>query len=224
MKGNEDRQEEDTIREETPAPFGGPTLTELRAALARHAPVLIDPGARGRAAVAAILHEERGRLRLLFIERATREGDPWSGHIAFPGGMAEPGEGDVAATVCRETREEIGLHLDHAECIGRLDDLMGRPVPIVVSALVYHLDHDEPVFARGDEVTDVFWVRVDELLDPTRRTSLTRVRDGAERELPAIRLPSRENGDPRGPERPVLWGLTWQLTASLLALTGRDLG
>ena len=40
--------------------------------------------------------------------RATRDGDPWSGHIAFPGGMAEPGEFDVSATAIRETHEQEG--------------------------------------------------------------------------------------------------------------------
>ena len=28
--------------------------------------------------------------RILMIQRATREGDPWSGHMAFPGGKFEP--------------------------------------------------------------------------------------------------------------------------------------
>ena len=39
------------------------------------------------AAVALVLRVgETGALELLFIKRAEFEGDPWSGHVAFPGG------------------------------------------------------------------------------------------------------------------------------------------
>ncbi|ORZ01523.1 NUDIX hydrolase domain-like protein [Syncephalastrum racemosum] len=59
---------------------------------------------------------------LLFIQRATREGDRWSGHVAFPGGKNEAGETDED-TVVRETMEEIGLDLasDAFLPLGKLD-------------------------------------------------------------------------------------------------------
>jgi 8-oxo-dGTP pyrophosphatase MutT (NUDIX family) len=50
------------------------------------------------------------RCQLLLIKRAKREGDPWSGDIALPGGHVELEEDDFQA-VCRETQEEIGLDL-----------------------------------------------------------------------------------------------------------------
>ena len=54
------------------------------------------------AAVALVL---RGRTvddaELLFIRRAERVGDPWSGHIAFPGGREEEGDETLADTADR---------------------------------------------------------------------------------------------------------------------------
>ena len=39
------------------------------------------------------------------------EGDPWSGHMALPGGRREPGDPDLVATVIREVGEEVGISL-----------------------------------------------------------------------------------------------------------------
>ncbi|KAI9323683.1 hypothetical protein BX666DRAFT_1889341 [Dichotomocladium elegans] len=60
---------------------------------------------------------------LLFIQRATRQSDRWSGHVAFPGGKNEPGETDTE-TAERETLEEIGLDISSPSFIriGQLDD------------------------------------------------------------------------------------------------------
>ena len=65
-----------------------------------------------RAAVAIVLHEVDGELCLLMIRRAQREGDPWSGHMAFPGGRRDPDDIDDRFCAIRETREEIALDLD----------------------------------------------------------------------------------------------------------------
>lgn len=42
---------------------------------------------------------------ILFIKRATRATDKWSGHIAFPGGRQEPEDEDGRYTAMRETWE-----------------------------------------------------------------------------------------------------------------------
>jgi hypothetical protein len=63
-------------------------------------------------------------------------GDPWSGHVAFPGGRAEPGDASPWHTAARETWEETGLDLLAAgRLLGTLDELYPRtPVlpPVVV--------------------------------------------------------------------------------------------
>jgi len=63
-------------------------------------------------------------LQILYIQRAKQANDPWSGHIAFPGGRQEGNEKDIE-TAIRETKEEVGLDLGnwrHFICIGRLSD------------------------------------------------------------------------------------------------------
>ncbi|MGC9130862.1 MAG: NUDIX domain-containing protein [Pyrobaculum sp.] len=61
-------------------------------------------GGRDWAAVGVLL--ERGRV--LLIRRVSREGDPWSGQVAFPGGRWREGE-DLLQTAVREVEEEVGV-------------------------------------------------------------------------------------------------------------------
>ena len=59
------------------------------------------------AAVAIILTPQPDSI--LLIRRADRSGDPWSGHMALPGGRREAGDSDLAGTAIRETVEEVGI-------------------------------------------------------------------------------------------------------------------
>lgn len=60
---------------------------------------------------------QNGDPEILFIKRAGRVGDRWSGHVAFPGGRRDPPDVDDRATAIRETREEVGLDLAHRHCL-----------------------------------------------------------------------------------------------------------
>jgi hypothetical protein len=64
-----------------------------------------------RSAVAMILQVRDGELHILMIKRAEREGDPWSGHMAFPGGRMDKTDANGYAVAVRETSEEVGLAL-----------------------------------------------------------------------------------------------------------------
>ncbi len=103
-----------------------PGLEHIRTAFSGHEPELIERPTGRRAAVAVVLREIDGRPEVLLIERATKEGDPWSGHMAFPGGRVEDVDGSIQIAAERETFEEVGVSLEGAELIGRLDDLQGR--------------------------------------------------------------------------------------------------
>ena len=114
---------------------------------------------------------------VLFIERAVREGDPWSGQVALPGGRRDVGEGDLLATAVRETMEETGLDLaTHGEVFGPLDEFRPRtPVlpPVIVRPYVARIDRGV-VVAQSDEVSSHFWVPLDALFNPAN-TRPTRV-------------------------------------------------
>jgi 8-oxo-dGTP pyrophosphatase MutT (NUDIX family) len=112
------------------------------------------------AAVAVILHDGDEGLEALFIQRAIRAGDTWSGQIAFPGGRRDPGDADLLATAIRETLEEVGVDLSGDERLGVLDDLYPRtPVlpPVVVRPFVFALTQ-RPTITLNSEVQDAFWV------------------------------------------------------------------
>ena len=127
-----------------------PRIAALEAALASRPPFRAPPeAAAARAAVALLLRVSHGGVELLLIRRAEREGDPWSGHMALPGGRWQPGDGNLATTAARETREEVGIDLwRHGRRLGELDELAPRSarIPsIVVSPFVYHVPpHAEP--------------------------------------------------------------------------------
>lgn len=182
----------------------------IRNALAGYDPGLRPGHEAHRAAVALVLHETPAGLQILFIRRTARKGDPWSGHIAFPGGRIEAGDAGPQHTAERETREELGLELRSEEYLGRLDDLAAYSHSIRVSGFVYHIIHPDPLTLSA-EVEMAFWTPVRDLSDATRHTTY-RVAGDEERLVPAIDL--------LGPGQPVLWGLTYRFTAQLLKLMG----
>ena len=55
-----------------------------------------------RGAIAAVLRVGPLDTELLLIRRAERDGDPWSGHMALPGGHQHPSDEDMLATAIRE--------------------------------------------------------------------------------------------------------------------------
>src|SRR6478752_6570976 len=96
-----------------------PRLARLREQLARRPPTPDDGDASLIwAAVAAVLVPSPDAV--LLIRRAERAGDPWSGHMALPGGRREPEDADLVETARRETFEEVGLQLARSDLLGGL--------------------------------------------------------------------------------------------------------
>ena len=190
------------------------TVRNIGEALAAREPV-IRPGGGDRAAVALLMHQSAGEEapRLLLIERARREGDPWSGDLAFPGGRMEPGDAGERAAAERETAEETGLDLGGARCLGRLDDMSASLLPMTVAAFVYSVDSAEaPALSLSEEVEEAFWVPLPDFFDRRRRREHRLRRGTAEHRFPALDL--------LGPGRPLLWGLSYRLARCRGALVG----
>ena len=166
-------------------------------------------GSRVPAAVAMILRQGPGGLEMLFIERAEHENDPWSGNLAFPGGKVEPGEEPRQAAE-RETLEEIGLDLVTARYLGRLSDISTINLPVRVSCFVYGVPGTDMVTVLSDEVGDLFWIGLDDLLATERHVTTMVSFADKEFEVPAIRLPQ--------PGKPLLWGLTYRLVMQFLEI------
>lgn len=129
-----------------------------------------------RSAVAIILREKSGGLETLMIKRAEREGDPWSGHMAFPGGLSETGDRNNLFTARRETLEEVGLDTEqHTECLGRLSDVLARrhrgKKPMIVTPYLFSIN-EVPELELNHEVADVLWVPLDFLADHGNRETM----------------------------------------------------
>lgn len=190
------------------------SLDTIRTALREHrAEPLHDPEAP-RAAVAMVFRELAGVPELLFIERAQREGDPWSGHMAFPGGRMDPEDEGTRAAAERETLEEVGLALDGSECLGRLDDVRGyrggQSLSLIISAYLYHLERDQPLLINH-EVASALWVPVPRLLD-------------TENHVPYPHRPGNYPGIQVGdPDRHIVWGLTYRFLRVFFSLMGHKL-
>ena len=129
-----------------------------------------------RAAVAIVLHEINGSVCLLMIRRAQRVGDPWSGHMAFPGGRRDPEDRDDRFCAVRETREEIALDLDALGTeICALGDVntgwrADRP-EMLVTPFVFTVDQ-LPALELNHEVDSVVSVPLAFLLDRGNRVPL----------------------------------------------------
>lgn len=176
-----------------------------------------EPAPPAYAAVAVVLREGGRGAEVLFIERAMREGDPWSGHMAFPGGRLEGDDDSARTAACRETLEEVGLEIARAEYLGHLCDLTGRsgsPAPMLVSAHAFHLERDEPLALDPNEVRSAFWFPLAELHDASRRTT-HRIPQLPEHVFPAIVI-----GEPG---RHFVWGLTYRFLDEMFKLVDRPL-
>lgn len=171
----------------------------------------VPPPDGTRAAAVTLILRRRETLEILLIERIQREGDPWSGHIALPGGMAGPRDRSLAATARREAREEVDIRLEEAcTFLGRLPELRPSNVPqITVYPFVYALQKEVTPRA-GDEAEAWFWAPLPQL----RRSRTVRHVEVRGRELV---VPAYLQG-----ER-VVWGLTYRILTTFFE-TGFDAG
>ena len=178
----------------------------------RLAPVASVSAADATASVMVCLRDGPRGAEVLLCRRATRSGDPWSGHIALPGGGVEPGDADALAAAIRETREEVGFDpLAHGAVLGALEPLRPRSFPIVIAAFAAHVT--APVeLVLSDELAAAWWTPFADLVPV--RAEVAEVSEP----VPAYRLP---HADAAGV---VLWGITYRLLGQLLGHADADSG
>ena len=124
------------------------------------------------AAVALILRAS-AELEVLLIKRAESERDPWSGHVALPGGRRDAKDADLTQTSIRETAEETGVELSSSGwSLGRLGRVVpSHPTlpPITITPYVFGVPETIEANANSAEVDQVLWVTLPVLLDPKTR-------------------------------------------------------
>jgi 8-oxo-dGTP pyrophosphatase MutT (NUDIX family) len=186
------------------------TFAVVRRALGGYVPQSAETPEARPAAVSLLLVEGAQGLEGLFIKRAQRASDPWSGQVALPGGRREPTDPDLLATALRETREEVGVDLTGVERLGQLNDMNPRtPVlpPIFVRPFVFALAAKPDLTLEPEEIQRAFWVPLAHFTDPAARRDFTRTVAGVERTFPAYAL-----GDD------IVWGMTERILTPFIEL------
>jgi len=180
---------------------------------ARLAPADVPPPAdagRIQAAVSLLLRRaSAGPGEVLVIRRAEKQGDPWSGHLAFPGGRADALDPSLVATAVRETREEVGIDvLGGGRILGRLPTVRPKNTrlpPVDITPFVVRAPPGSDARPRRGEVEEAFWVSLAALRRSGPTGVVRMIVDGAPREWRAYPTPGG-----------LIWGLTeWILTSML---------
>jgi 8-oxo-dGTP pyrophosphatase MutT (NUDIX family) len=193
-----------------------PRFGVLREALASYAsdytPNREDPAADAaqilQAAVALVVRAGE-HLEVLLIKRAKRDGDPWSGHMALPGGRRDAHDDSLLETAKRETREETGVALDERGVhLGRLEEVRpqsARLPRLSVMPHVFGVPPETRAYVASPEVDAVHWVSIDLLRQPETRSVIEIPLPGGARSFPCLRVADD-----------VVWGLTYRILEDFL--------
>jgi len=159
------------------------------------------------AVVAAILRDSPEGAEVLLIRRAEHELDPWSGHMALPGGHGDTADASLIATAVREISEEVGLDLlAHAELLGPLPQLVAAPAKLTIFPLVFALSAGHEPQANPSEVAEVVWATLEHLRSPLATSSYELLVREQRHRYPAFDVRGR-----------IVWGLTYRILGNLLS-------
>jgi len=188
-------------------------ILHIRDRLSNHRPAPVDIESPMRAAVALLLQPQPDDLRVLFIHRAHHPEDPWSGHMAFPGGRHEPEDPDLLVTIQRETHEEVGINLNaQGEYLGRLAEVQamarGENTGMVVAPFVYLVSGEARPIPDPVEVQDTIWVPLSFMQQEDVEQIVKRdLPDGSTIQVPALLYGGK-----------TIWGLTYRMLRGFLDL------
>jgi len=164
------------------------------------------------ASVMVILREERGGYSMLFIKRRECLSDLFSGHMAFPGGKMQKGDGNNLETAIRETREETGIDLkNNGRILGELDDV--SPVNpeanhYVVTPYLALVEEDTRV-KPNEEVAEFVWIPLSDFRNEKTLEIKVIEKYGMKLEDFTFRY-----------QNYVIWGMTARILRQFLSLAG----
>ena len=198
-------------RRQVVIPVIDPRRHALRLELERRPARRLDPTAFTLgASVSLLVRPQPADLEILLIQRPISTKDPWSGHMAFPGGRLKPGEEPLDAAI-RETQEEVGVDLEaDGISIGRLDDVIPSGGPrIAVSPFVFAMPAEIALVPDPVEVASTVWMPLKHLSNPASAAEHLHIVPGGD----PLRFPALAYGDH------VIWGLTYRMLIQFLGIT-----
>ncbi|MFC5940910.1 CoA pyrophosphatase [Micromonospora harpali] len=192
----------------TPPPWMQPLLSRLGSARAEDFTRIATPASGGReSAVLVLLGEEPGAgPDVLVLQRAATLRNH-AGQPAFPGGAADPGDADSAATALREANEEVDLDPASVTVLAELPRLWIPVSDFVVTPVLGWWHRPHRVHPREPaEVAHVARLPVAELVAPENRLR--------------VRHPSGWIGPAFSVRGMLVWGFTAGVLAALLEMGG----
>ena len=116
------------------------------------------------AAVVALLRATDQDFQVLFVKRAEKISDPWSGQTAFPGGKRDPEDRNLKETVVRETLEETRINLlVGCRFLGAMEHVRSTQKPEMKILPFVVLLEKEQAIKLNEELTEYFWTPLKEL-------------------------------------------------------------
>jgi 8-oxo-dGTP pyrophosphatase MutT (NUDIX family) len=183
----------------------GSFLDSLSPKLSREIPT--RPVTKKSAGVAVIFRAAQDDEEVLLIRRAEREGDPWSGQVAFPGGMVSAADKSFEDTAKREAAEEVGLDLAAGAAVfcGYMREFKAQTKEVVVVPSVFKLIASSALTPNKKEVASCEWASLGELAGEESRSSYLIPKSGGQIPYPCIVH--------RGL---VIWGLTERILSGII--------
>ncbi|RCV30862.1 hypothetical protein SETIT_6G129900v2 [Setaria italica] len=126
---------------------------------------------RRAAVLVCLFRGAAGELRVILTKRSSSL-STHSGEVALPGGKAEEGDADDAATALRESKEEIGLDPSLVTIVTSLEHFLSKHLLVVVPVvgILSYIQVFKPVL-NAAEVDEIFDVPLEMFLKDENRTS-----------------------------------------------------
>jgi len=156
---------------------------------------------RRAAVLVCLFRGAAGELRVILTKRSSSL-STHSGEVALPGGKAEEGDADDAATALRESKEEIGLDPALVTIVTYLEHFLSKHLLVVVPVIgiLSDIQAFKPVLNVA-EVDEIFDVPLEMFLKDENRTS-------DELEWMGQPFTLHHFTYQKGDEKYIIWGLT----------------
>ncbi len=178
----------------------------------RNANEIFREGDFVHASVMMILKESGQGYSLLFIKRPESDRDPFSGHMAFPGGRMESADNSKLETAIRETYEEVGININSSgRILGSIDDVNPnnpRARNYIVTPYLSVLNEEVIIKPDSNEVERTLWVPMHHLVDDRNLGVRIVERDGREVKDYAYQY-----------EQYLIWGMTGRILHQFLSFS-----